>query len=67
MTGNAAANRLFTAGGDDTIDVSGDPGNVDEVVCGAGVDTVTSDASDFLNFAGVDRRPSRPDRHRRRS
>lgn len=62
VTGNAAVNTLFTGGGDDTIDVSGDPGNVDVVSCGAGVDTVSFDASDFLNFAGGCDPPPQPAR-----
>ena len=50
VTGNAAVNRILTSGGDDTIDVSGDPGNVDLVECGAGLDTVTFDADDRVEF-----------------
>ena len=51
VTGNAAVNRIITLGGDDTIDVSGDPGNVDLVYCGLGRDTVTLDAGDFVDDA----------------
>jgi hypothetical protein len=46
VTGNAAVNRVLTEGGDDTIDVYGDPGNVDVVYCGAGLDTVIFDDGD---------------------
>jgi hypothetical protein len=49
VTGNAAPNLVITEGGDDTIDVSGDPGNVDVVYCGAGLDTAVFDAGDWID------------------
>jgi hypothetical protein len=50
VAGNATVNKVVTEGGDDTIDVSGDPGNVDVVHCGAGLDTVTFDATDSIFY-----------------
>ena len=52
VRGNAAVNTLYTGKGDDTIDVSGDPGNVDVVYCSLGFDRVSVDASDVANFEG---------------
>jgi hypothetical protein len=48
VTGNAAANDFITNGGDDTVNVSGDPGSADEALCAAGSDTVFADADDKL-------------------
>ena len=46
VTGSAAANEIFTAGGGDSVNVSGDPGSADSVDCGTEADTVTTDADD---------------------
>jgi hypothetical protein len=46
VTGSAATNRIFTAGGGDSVNVSGDPGSADSVDCGTEADTVTTDADD---------------------
>jgi hypothetical protein len=50
VTGNAAVNRILTEGGNDTINVSGDPGNVDLVYCGAGLDKVIADDGDYVDY-----------------
>ena len=55
VTGNAGVNEFVTQGGDDTIDVSGDPGYVDEVFCGAGANSVTIDSGDYIDLDCVPR------------
>lgn len=44
--GNASANKVDGADGDDTFDMTG--GGVDEITCGAGTDTVDADTTDVI-------------------
>lgn len=46
VTGSPATNEISTAGGGDSVNVSGDPGRADAVDCGTEADTVTTDADD---------------------
>jgi hypothetical protein len=46
VTGSPATNQIFTAGGGDSVNVSGDPGRADSVDCGTEADTVTTDSDD---------------------
>jgi hypothetical protein len=46
VIGTAAAERISTLGGNDTVDVA--DGEVDTLDCGPGVDTVVADRADML-------------------
>jgi hypothetical protein len=46
VTGSPATNQIFTAGGGDSVNVSGDPGSADSVDCGTEADTVATDGDD---------------------
>jgi hypothetical protein len=47
VTGSVATNEIFTADGDDSVNVSADPGSADSVRCGAGADALTKDVDDL--------------------